>query len=200
MKVGKISHVFHSSRLWIQHKRQYPKACHRFFAAILGVCHCLGSVRRYLEHLFHLLVLHCRDYPNSQLTSIKALRNTCAGITEFDIFKLPVRILAMRDDEGDGEQLELVFGTVDEKSVEHRIIKPERLKGYTEPYHQGSHARRCREKSPGGGEIEKWTEIMNIISLPGREMKERKSNGLRLWNFGQLIRRCELPAPLDILF
>ena len=58
-----------------------------------------------------------------------ALRNTCAGITEFDIFKLPVRVLAMRDEEGDGEHLELVFGGVDEKSVEQRIIKPNRVYG-----------------------------------------------------------------------
>lgn len=59
----------------------------------------------------------------------KALRNTCAGITEFNIFKLPVRILTMRDEEGDGEHLELVFGTVDEKSVEHRVIKTNRVYG-----------------------------------------------------------------------
>lgn len=59
----------------------------------------------------------------------KALRNTCAGITEFDIFKLPVRVLTMRDDEGDGEHLELVFGDVDEKSVEHRILKANRVYG-----------------------------------------------------------------------
>ncbi|KAF6238419.1 hypothetical protein HO173_003386 [Letharia columbiana] len=59
----------------------------------------------------------------------KALRNTCAGISEFDIFKLPVRILTMRDDEGDGEHLELVFGSVDEKSVEHRVIKANRVYG-----------------------------------------------------------------------
>ena len=59
----------------------------------------------------------------------KALRNTCAGITEFDIFKLPVRVLTMRDDEGDGEHLELVFGSVDEKSVEHRVIKANRVYG-----------------------------------------------------------------------
>ncbi len=59
----------------------------------------------------------------------KALRNTCAGITEFDIFKLPVRILTMRDEKGDGEHLELVFGSVDEKSVEHRVIKTNRVYG-----------------------------------------------------------------------
>lgn len=59
----------------------------------------------------------------------KALRNTCAGITEIDIFKSPVRILTMRDDEGDGEHLELVFGSVDEKTVEHRVIKANRVYG-----------------------------------------------------------------------
>lgn len=58
-----------------------------------------------------------------------ALRNTCAGITEFDIFKLPVRVLTMRDEVGDGEHLELVFGNVDEKSVKHRIIKTNRVYG-----------------------------------------------------------------------
>ena len=35
----------------------------------------------------------------------------------------------MRDDEGDGERLELVFGNVDEKSIEHRIIKATRVYG-----------------------------------------------------------------------
>ncbi|KAL8636072.1 MAG: hypothetical protein Q9228_006493, partial [Teloschistes exilis] len=45
---------------------------------------------------------------NSRPTS--ALRNTCAGISEFHIFKLPVHILVSRDDEGEGEHLELVFG------------------------------------------------------------------------------------------
>lgn len=35
----------------------------------------------------------------------------------------------MRDEEGDGEHLELVFGSVDEKSVEHRVIKPNRVYG-----------------------------------------------------------------------
>ena len=64
---------------------------------------------------------------NSSLT--KALRNTCADIIEFDIFKLFVRVLTMRDDEGDGEYLELVFGSVDEKSVEHRVIKANRVYG-----------------------------------------------------------------------
>ena len=59
----------------------------------------------------------------------KALRNTCAGISEFDIFKLPVRVLTIRDDEGDGKHLELVFGSVDEKSMEHRVIKANRVYG-----------------------------------------------------------------------
>ena len=42
-------------------------------------------------------------------TPTAAFRNTCAGITELNIFKLPVRVLAFRDAEGDGEHLELVF-------------------------------------------------------------------------------------------
>ena len=64
---------------------------------------------------------------NSSPTTV--LRNTCAGITEFDIFKLPVRILTTRDQEGDGEHLELVFGSQDEKSAMHGIIKPNRAYG-----------------------------------------------------------------------
>lgn len=64
---------------------------------------------------------------NSTPTTL--LRNTCAGISELKIFKLPVRVLAIRDDEGDGEHLELVFGDVDEKSVENKIIKKNRVYG-----------------------------------------------------------------------
>ena len=59
----------------------------------------------------------------------RVLRNTCAGITEFDIFKLPVRILTIHDEEGDGEHLELVFGSLDEKEVGHRVIQPNRVYG-----------------------------------------------------------------------
>ena len=58
------------------------------------------------------------------------LRNTCAGITELDIYKIPVRVLALRDDESsDGEHLELVFGELDEKAIQHRIIKQNRVYG-----------------------------------------------------------------------
>ena len=64
---------------------------------------------------------------NSMPTTL--LRNTCAGIAELGIFKLPVRVLAIRDEEGDGEHLELVFGTTDEKTVENKIIKPNRVYG-----------------------------------------------------------------------
>lgn len=64
---------------------------------------------------------------NSMPTTL--LRNTCAGIVELGIFKLPVRVLAIRDEEGDGEHLELVFGTTDEKTVENKIIKPNRVYG-----------------------------------------------------------------------
>ena len=58
------------------------------------------------------------------------LRNTCAGITELSIFKIPVRVLAVRDGENiDGEHLELVFGELDEKSIQHQIIKQNRVYG-----------------------------------------------------------------------
>ena len=58
------------------------------------------------------------------------LRNTCAGITEIDIFKIPVRVLAFRDDEkSDGEHLELVFGELDEDSVQNQVIKKNRVYG-----------------------------------------------------------------------
>lgn len=63
-------------------------------------------------------------------TPTKALRNTCAGITELNIFKLPVRVLAVRDVEGgDGQHLELVFGSVDEETVEGCTIKADRAYG-----------------------------------------------------------------------
>lgn len=64
---------------------------------------------------------------NSMPTTL--LRNTCAGIVELGIFKLPVRVLAFRDEEGDGEHLELVFGTTDEKTVKNKMIKPNRVYG-----------------------------------------------------------------------
>ena len=62
-------------------------------------------------------------------TPTAALRNTCAGITELSIFKLPVRVLAFRDAEGDGEHLELVFGDLDEKTLENKTIKTNRAYG-----------------------------------------------------------------------
>lgn len=62
-------------------------------------------------------------------TPTAALRNTCAGISELHIFKLPVRILVSRDDEGEGEHLELVFGPVDEAKTKARTIKPNRTYG-----------------------------------------------------------------------
>lgn len=57
------------------------------------------------------------------------LKNTCAGIMELNIFQLPVRVVAIRDDEGDGEHLELVFGDVDQKNVRGTPIKPNRVYG-----------------------------------------------------------------------
>ena len=63
---------------------------------------------------------------NSQPTTL--LRNTCAGITEIRIFKTSVRILAMSDEEGEGEHLELVFGEFKEENVK-KAIQPNRKYG-----------------------------------------------------------------------
>ena len=90
---------------------------HIFYAGITGISStCWDSIAE-------VTALAVNSSPTT------ALRNTCAGITEFAIFKLPVRILAMRDEEGEGEHLELVFGNLDEKSVENRVIKPNRVYG-----------------------------------------------------------------------
>lgn len=60
-------------------------------------------------------------------TLITLLKNTCAGIMELNIFKLSIRVLAIRDDEGDSEHLKLVFGNVDEKDTTGTPIKPNRV-------------------------------------------------------------------------
>ncbi|KAI4193729.1 MAG: hypothetical protein LQ350_008192 [Teloschistes chrysophthalmus] len=59
----------------------------------------------------------------------KLLRNTSSGITEANIFKLPARIFAKPDDEGEGEHLELVLGEQDEKTLEQRTLKMNRVSG-----------------------------------------------------------------------
>ncbi|KAL9585099.1 MAG: hypothetical protein Q9212_001725 [Teloschistes hypoglaucus] len=59
----------------------------------------------------------------------KLLRNTSSGITETNIFKLPARIFAKPDDEGEGEHLELVLGEQDEKTLEQRTLKMNRVYG-----------------------------------------------------------------------
>ena len=56
-------------------------------------------------------------------------RNTCAGITELHIFKLPVQILGMADEEGEGEHLELIFGDVNKEKTKKNTIKPNRTYG-----------------------------------------------------------------------
>ena len=61
------------------------------------------------------------------LTPTTALRNTCAGITELDIYKLPVRGLAVYDEQGDRKHLELVFGHRDGETVEDRTIKANKV-------------------------------------------------------------------------
>ena len=62
-------------------------------------------------------------------THTTALRNTCAGITELYIFQLPVRVLAHRDQEGDGEHLELVFGNANGEEEDGQLIKANRVYG-----------------------------------------------------------------------
>ena len=63
-------------------------------------------------------------------TPTAALRNTCAGITELSIFKLPIRILVKNDVEGEGEHLELTFGDCEKRdSVEGETIRMNRAYG-----------------------------------------------------------------------
>ena len=62
-------------------------------------------------------------------TPTAALRNTCAGITEMNIFRTPVRVLAFMDPEGEGEHLEMVFGGRGQKEDESRTIKANRTYG-----------------------------------------------------------------------
>ena len=64
---------------------------------------------------------------NSSPTS--ALRNTCAGITELHIFKLPVRVLVRNDVDGEGEHLEMVFGEVEQGLTDKHTIKANRAYG-----------------------------------------------------------------------
>ena len=62
-------------------------------------------------------------------TPTDLLRNTCAGITESRIFSIPLRVLAFRDEEADGEHLEMVFGAVEKDYCELKAIKPNRKYG-----------------------------------------------------------------------
>ena len=64
---------------------------------------------------------------NSTPTSL--LRNTSAGVEDAKIYKLPARIFARPDDTGEGEHLELVLGEQDEKTVEQRTLKVNRVYG-----------------------------------------------------------------------
>lgn len=42
------------------------------------------------------------------------------------IFKLPVRVLVVKDEEGEDEHLELVFGKLGEEKMNNRTIKANR--------------------------------------------------------------------------
>lgn len=91
---------------------------HTFYAGITGISStCWDSIGE-------VTALAVNSAPST------LLRNTCAGITELNIFKTPVRVLAFRDNENsDGEHLELVFGDLDEKSIQHQVIKENRVYG-----------------------------------------------------------------------
>ena len=69
-------------------------------------------------------------------TPTTMLRNTCAGIRELHIFRLPVRVLATPDVEGESEHLELVFGDVSDERLTSGLIQTERAYG-TMPKGQG---------------------------------------------------------------
>ena len=64
---------------------------------------------------------------NSAPTSL--LRNTSSGIAGTNIFKYPAQILAKPDEDGEGEHLELIIGEPDEKTVERRRLKVNRVYG-----------------------------------------------------------------------
>lgn len=49
--------------------------------------------------------------------------------SKLKIFKLPGRVLAIRDDDGVGEHLEHVFGNMDYNNMRGSLIKPDRVYG-----------------------------------------------------------------------
>ncbi|KAL8787423.1 MAG: hypothetical protein Q9213_002200 [Squamulea squamosa] len=106
----------------------------RIAIAIL-TAYCLLVVGHTLYHAVTGISSNCWD-TIAEVTALAmnstpttALRNTCAGITELHIFKLPVRILVSKDEEGEGEHLELVFGRVEDEKMEERTIKANRKHG-----------------------------------------------------------------------
>ena len=85
--------------------------CHILYAGVSGI-----SATSW-DSIAELTALAANSLPSEKL------RNTCAGISESHVFKLPVRILVSPDVEGDGEHLEMVFGDMEEKRVgENRIV------------------------------------------------------------------------------
>ncbi|KAL8834805.1 MAG: hypothetical protein Q9170_003601 [Blastenia crenularia] len=104
-------------------------------------------------------------------TPTAALRNTCAAISELQIFKLPVLILVSKDVEGEGEHLELVFGHIDDEKVEERKIKPDRTYG-TLP--KGVDMR--REKKNKNKETKKMKDIRVTSENTGSRKLERQED------------------------
>ena len=82
--------------------------------------HCIGISSTSWDSIAEVTALAMNSAPTA------LLRNTCAGISELHIFKLPVRIVASKDEEGEGEHLELVFGDETEEKSSRNLIEPNR--------------------------------------------------------------------------
>ena len=109
-------------------------------ASKVAICFLLAYCVSALAHIFYAGITGISSTCWDSIGEVTALavnstpstllRNTCAGITELNIFKTPVRVLVFRDNENsDGEHLEMVFGDLDEKAIQHQVIKENRVYG-----------------------------------------------------------------------
>lgn len=69
------------------------------------------------DSIAELVSLAVNSSPTSQL------RNTCAGITQMSVFRLPVRILTTKDAWNEEDHLELVYGGVDDSAAKRSRIR-----------------------------------------------------------------------------
>ncbi|KAL8703205.1 MAG: hypothetical protein Q9225_008123 [Loekoesia sp. 1 TL-2023] len=75
---------------------------HLVYAAVSGISSTSW------DSITELVVLAVNSSPSLQL------RNTCAGVHQMAVFRLPVRILTSKDADGEEDHLGLHFGAVDE--------------------------------------------------------------------------------------